>query len=96
MDAAIEYEQDIGQAMAVLEEISAELQEEYPEVINEGPKVLGVQELAASSVNIRVIAMVEAPKMWHMERVMKRKIKDRFDQEGIGIPYDHLTVVNKE
>mgnify|MGYP006272621927 FL=1 len=96
VDAAIEYEQDIGQAMAVLEEISAELQEEYPEVINEGPKVLGVQELAASSVNIRVIAMVEAPKMWHMERVMKRKIKDRFDQEGIGIPYDHLTVVNKE
>ena len=96
VDAAIEYEQDIGQAMSVLEEISQELKEEYPEVINEGPKVLGVQELAASSVNIRVIAMVEAPKMWHMERVMKRKIKDRFDEAGIGIPYDHLTVVNKE
>ena len=96
VDAAIEYEQDIGQAIAVLEDISKELQEEYPDVINEGPKVLGVQELAASSVNIRVIAMVEAPKMWHMERVMQRKIKDRFDEEDIGIPYDHLTIVNKE
>ncbi|MBM7557506.1 mechanosensitive ion channel family protein [Halanaerobacter jeridensis] len=96
VDAAIEYEQDIGQAIDVLEDISDELKETYPEVINEGPKVLGVQDLAASSVNIRVIAMVEAPKMWQMERVMKQKIKERFDEEGIGIPYDHLTIVNKE
>ena len=96
IDAAIEYEQDIQEATAVLEDIGQELKEEFPQVIKEGPKVLGVQDLAASSVNIRMIAMVDAKKMWHMERVMKQKVKERFDKEGIGIPYNHLTVVNKE
>ena len=96
VDAAIEYEQDIQEAVDVLEDISAEIAEEYSDIINEGPKILGVQDLAASSVNIRVVAMVEAREMWMMERVMKRKIKDRFDEEGIGIPYNHMTIVDKE
>ena len=96
IDAAIEYEQDIQQAIDVLEDISNEVKEEYSDIVNEGPRVLGVQELAASSVNIRVVAMVEAKEVWQMERVMKQKVKERFDQEGIGIPYDHLTIVNKE
>ncbi|MBM7624542.1 mechanosensitive ion channel family protein [Sporohalobacter salinus] len=95
VDAAIEYEQDIGQAITVLEDLCQEVKLEYSEIISEGPKVLGVQELAASSVNIRVIAMVEAEEAWQLERVMKQKIKERFDEESIGIPYNHLTLVEK-
>ncbi|ADL13473.1 mechanosensitive ion channel family protein [Acetohalobium arabaticum] len=95
VDAAIEYEQNIGQAVTVLEDLCQEIKTNYNEIINEGPEVLGVQELAASSVKIRVVAMVEAEESWQFERVMKRKIKDRFDEESISIPYNHLTLVEK-
>ena len=95
VDAPIEYEQDISEATAVLEELCQEINEEYANIIEEGPKVLGVQDLAASSVNIRVIAMVEAMESWQLGRVLKQRIKERFDQEDIGIPYNHLTIVNK-
>ena len=95
VDAPIEYEQDISEATAVLEELCQEINEEYANIIEEGPKVLGVQDLAASSVNIRVIAMVEAMESWQLGRILKQRIKEKFDQEDIGIPYNHLTIVNK-
>lgn len=95
VDAPIEYEQDISEATVVLEELCEEINKEYTNIIEEGPKVLGVQELAASSVNIRVIAMVEAMESWQLGRILKQRIKEKFDQEDIGIPYNHLTIVNK-
>ncbi|MGM0470658.1 MAG: mechanosensitive ion channel family protein [Bacillota bacterium] len=96
VDAAIDYDQDIQEATAVLENLCEEIKEEYSDIINDGPKVLGVQELAASSVNIRIVAMAEAMESWQMQRTIKQKVKERFDEVGIDIPYNHLTVVDKE
>ncbi|MCK8826852.1 mechanosensitive ion channel family protein [Natroniella acetigena] len=95
VNAPIDYEQSIQEAISVLEELASELKNEYQE-IKEGPTVQGVQELADSSVQIRVIAMVEPMESWQIGRVMKQRIKERFDQVGITIPYQHLTVVNKD
>jgi small conductance mechanosensitive channel len=95
VDAPIEYEQNIAEAKQVLEELCSELNEEYQDVIAEEAKVLGVQDLAASSVNIRIVAMVEAMDSWQMGRVFRQRVKEKLDQNEIGIPYDHLTIVNK-
>lgn len=95
VDAPIEYEQEIAAATEVLEEVCHEVSEEYTDIIAEGPHVLGVQDLAASSVNIRVIAMVEAMESWRLGRILKQRIKEKFDEKDIGIPYNHLTIVNK-
>ncbi|WP_408955320.1 mechanosensitive ion channel family protein [Natroniella sp. ANB-PHB2] len=95
VNAPIDYEQSIQEAITVLEELASELQNEYQE-IKEGPTVQGVEELGDSSIQIRVIAMVEPMDSWQIGRVMKQRIKERFDQVGIAIPYQHLTIVNKE
>ncbi|GAB6099646.1 mechanosensitive ion channel family protein [Halanaerocella petrolearia] len=95
VDAAINYEQDIQEAINVLDKLCQEIKDEYAEVIKEGPTVLGVQELASSSVNLRIVAMVDPFQVWQMERVIKQRIKERFDQLEIDIPYDHLTIVEK-
>jgi len=95
VDAAIDYDQNIKEAISVLEDLCAELKEEYSDILTEGPQVLGVQELAGSSVNIRIIAMVEAMETWKMNRIIRQRIKERFDEEGIDIPYDHLAIIKK-
>lgn len=95
IDAAIDYDQNIQEATEVLEDLCSEIAEEHSDIIQEGPKVVGVQELAASSVNIRIITMVEAMELWRLNRVIRQRIKERFDQAGIDIPYEHLTVTNK-
>ncbi|WP_027339662.1 mechanosensitive ion channel family protein [Halonatronum saccharophilum] len=95
VDAAIDYNQNIQEAIDVLKGLAQEVKEEYS-VIKEGPTVQGVQDLADSSVNIRVVAMVEPMDSWQIGRVLRQKIKERFDQVGISIPYNHMVIVNKE
>ncbi|TDX51791.1 mechanosensitive ion channel family protein [Orenia marismortui] len=95
VDAPIDYGQDISEVINILKELSKELKAEYS-VIKEGPTVQGVQELAGSSVNIRIIAMVEPMESWQMGRIMRQRIKERFDEKGIDIPYNHLVLINKE
>ncbi|MCK8816639.1 mechanosensitive ion channel family protein [Natroniella sulfidigena] len=95
VNAPIDYDQSIEEAIDVLEQLSSELKEEYQQ-IKEGPTVQGVDKLGDSSVEIRVIAMVDPMDSWQIGRVIKQRIKERFDQVGIAIPYQHLTIVNKE
>jgi len=95
IDAPIDYDQDIKEAIEILKELSNELKDEYP-VIYEGPTVQGVQELAGSSVNIRLVAMVEPLESWQIARIIRQRVKERFDEKGIDIPYNHMVIVNKQ
>ncbi|OCL28460.1 mechanosensitive ion channel protein MscS [Orenia metallireducens] len=94
IDAPIDYNQNIKEAINILTELSTELKEEYPQ-IKEGPTVQGVQELAGSSINIRLVAMAEPMESWQIARVIRQKIKERFDEKGIEIPYNHMVIINK-
>ncbi len=79
-----------------MEELCADLAAEYHNILVEGPKILGVQELASSSVKIRIVAMADSEQSWQLRRVFNQKIKETFDHKGISIPYDHLIVVDKD
>jgi small-conductance mechanosensitive channel len=43
-------------------------------------------------VTIRVMAKTLPLKQWDVARELRRRIKTRFDREGIEIPYPHQTV----
>jgi len=96
VDVPIDYAQNIDEAIIVLEKLCQQIKVEYDEVIQSGPEVLGVEELADSSVNLRVIAMTEPMESWQIARVLKRRVKETFDKQQISIPYNHITLVNKD
>jgi small-conductance mechanosensitive channel len=54
--------------------------------------VLGVDQLADSAVVLRAVVKVDADQRWNVRREALRRVKNRFDAEGIEIPYPHLTV----
>jgi small conductance mechanosensitive channel len=95
IDAPIDYDQNIKEAIDILKELANELKEEFPQ-IKEGPTVQGVQELAGSSVNIRLVAMAEPMESWQIARIIRQRVKERFDEKGIEIPYNHMVIVNKQ
>ncbi|AGB42485.1 small-conductance mechanosensitive channel [Halobacteroides halobius DSM 5150] len=95
VDVAIDYQQNIQEAITILDELCQEVKEEHTNIIKDGPTVLGVQELAASSVNLRITAMVDPFQIWEMERIIKQQVKEHFDEREIEIPYKHLTIVKK-
>lgn len=85
-DVRIAYETDIDMAFAVLEETFADMRASMP-AIEEGPDVLGVQELSDSGVIVRVVARSAPMAQWSLEREMRKRIKLAFDESGIEIPY---------
>jgi small conductance mechanosensitive channel len=94
IDVGISYDEDVDQVLTVLEELMREYAEIDTDVV-EGPTVLGVTDLADSSVEIRIIAQTVPMTQWKVERDMRRMIKKKFDELGIEIPFPHRVVYTR-
>ena len=91
IDFGIAYKEDIQKTIDVLREQLPKFRENFPEIIEE-PNVLGVIELADSSVNLRVIIKTETEKQYAVERAFRQRIKEILDENGIEIPFPQVVV----
>ena len=94
LDIGIAYEADLDKAISVLERVGQDAFDQYEEIL-QMPQILGVQELADSSVVIRMTAEVEPLKQWYIQRELRRLIKLDFDRENVEIPYSKMVVYQK-
>lgn len=94
LDLGVAYREDVDRVLAVIREECGKLwrDEEWSEIILEEPEVPGVQALADSAVVLRVIFKTLPLKQWDVAREYRRRIKRRFDDEGIEIPFPHTTI----
>lgn len=94
VDVGVAYRTDVDRALevlgAVLEEMGSD--EQWGPLFIEPPQVLGVDQLADSAVVLRAVVKVTADERWNVRREALRRVKNRFDAEGIEIPFPHLTV----
>lgn len=86
--AGIAYEDDIDQAMAVLEGLI----KKEARIMQDPAPVLAVGELADSSVNIIMRLWVKSSDYWGVRWDMTKVMKQTFDKEGISIPYPQQVV----
>ena len=84
----IGYEDDIDKAKKILEEIVAADER----VLKDPATTIALSELADSSVNFVVRPWVNAGDYWNVYFDLTEKVKKRFDQEGISIPYPQRDV----
>jgi small conductance mechanosensitive channel len=98
LDVGIAYKADVDRALSVMKDELESManSEEFKGSIVEPPEVLGVQDLADSAVIIRARLRVLADQRWTVLREARRRIKIRFDKEGIEIPFPHMTVYQGE
>jgi moderate conductance mechanosensitive channel len=94
LDVDVAYATDIGHATAVIGRVASGIAEEmeWRSMFVEPPEVWGVQELGDSSIVIRLVMKVIPAQQWVVEREMRRRIKEAFDEEGIEIPFPQRTV----
>jgi small conductance mechanosensitive channel len=94
LDVGVGYPEKVDSVIEVLRGVASEFatDQAWMPHLTEGPDVLGVQELADSAVNIRIIVRTRPGKQWDVKRELRRRIKNRFDQEGIEIPFPQRTV----
>jgi small conductance mechanosensitive channel len=94
IDVGVSYDTDIDFALEILEDELARLASdpEWSERIKGPAEVLGVNELDGSAVIIRGRLTTVAEERWSVRREALRRLKKRFDAEGIVIPFPQLTI----
>jgi small conductance mechanosensitive channel len=95
VDIGISYDDNIDKAIEVIQGVCDKVKEENENIV-EGPNVLGVQNLGASDVVLRVIAKTKNMEQWDIERQLRKAIKEALDHNGIEIPFPHQVYIEKQ
>lgn len=96
MEIGIGYDDDMDQAMSVINEVLTADER----VLEEPEPLIAIGGLGDSAVVIRVRPWTETPNVWPLRYDLTKRIKERFDEEGISFPYPqqdvHLFQENEE
>lgn len=93
-DVGVAYKEDTDKVSQVLRDIGAEMQadEEFKDSILEPLEVLGVDKFDDSAVVVKARIKTQPIRQWAVGREMNRRIKKRFDELGIEIPFPHMSL----
>lgn len=93
-EITISYGSDIDRATRILMELARDLRRDpaYAALIIEEPAMLGVDKLGDHGVLIKFYIATRPLQQWTVKRELLRRIKLRFDEEGIVIPYPQLSL----
>ncbi|MDN5347935.1 MAG: moderate conductance mechanosensitive channel [Clostridia bacterium] len=94
IDVEVAYKENVDKVMDVLRDIGKEISEDpyFGPMIKEPLEVLGVDNFGSSGVVIKVMITTLPLKQWQVGRELRRRIKNRFDELGIEIPFPHVSL----
>lgn len=98
LEIGVSYNENVDKVMNVLQELGAEIKEdkEFGSLIIGDLEMLGVDKFAESAIVIKFLIKTWPLKQWIVKREFLRRIKNRFDELGIEIPFPHLTVYHRQ
>ena len=95
LNIEVSYETDLRFAEGVIQRVANEMWQD-PEwggdELMESPEVAGVQNLGADGIAIRLSVKTSPAMQWAVERELRLRIKEAFDEAGIEIPFPQRTI----
>jgi moderate conductance mechanosensitive channel len=93
-DVGVAYRENVDEVIKVLKQIDAELRADpdFKDDILQPIEVLGLDKFADSALIIRARTTTKPIKQWRVGREFNRRLKMKFDELGIEIPFPHLTL----
>jgi small conductance mechanosensitive channel len=97
LDVEISAREDVARVRRVIGEVLHDLWEddEFDGVIIEEPEIWGIQAITPDAITFRVTLKTAPMEQWRVARVLRERIKARFDHEGIQAPYPTSYVMNR-
>ncbi len=94
IEAGVAYRENVDEVMEALKTLGAEMKADptYGPLILEPLEMLGVDAFGDSAVTIKCRFKTLPLKQWTVMREFNRRMKNRFDELGIEIPFPHQTV----
>jgi small conductance mechanosensitive channel len=91
VDFSIDYGEDLRKVEKVFEENKAAIKERIPELKKE-PEYLGVNNLGASSVDLRFTGTCSEANRFIVQRALLRELYLVFGENGIYVPFNQLVL----
>jgi moderate conductance mechanosensitive channel len=96
VDVGVAYEENTDDICGIMEAVAQEMREDA----NWGHKLLeyimfGVHELGDSGVEIRILLKTRAGEQWGVAREYRRRVKLKFDELGVEIPWPQRVISYK-
>jgi small-conductance mechanosensitive channel len=94
MEIGVAYREDIDSVIAVIETLGAEIRADpaFADRILEDIQVQGLDRFDDSAVIIRARIKTKPLQQWGVRRAFNLRMKRRFDELGIEIPFPHQTI----
>ena len=89
---SISYRANVDQALAFLAEEIEALNGDFPGHMVDNARILGLEELSTDGVTIRALIKTKPLAQWELRRALNRRIKMRFDREGIDFATRRLSM----
>lgn len=93
-DIGVAYREDVDHVIEVIKEVDADLRNDpdFRDLILEPIEILGLDQFADSAVVIKARTTTKPIKQWGVGREFNRRLKKRFDELDIEIPFPHVTL----
>jgi small-conductance mechanosensitive channel len=93
-DIGVAYRENVDEVMDVIREIDEGLRQDpdFGSDILEPIEILGVDSFADSAVIVKARTKTKPIKQWRVAREFNRRMKHRFDELNIEIPFPHVTL----
>ena len=93
-EIGVAYREDVDEVIDVIKEVDIELRKDpgFKEDILEPIEILGLDEFADSALVIKARTKTKPLKQWRIKREFNKRLKKRFDQLDIEIPFPHRTL----
>ena len=79
------YKTDLDSTYATLEKVGHQLHADYSDIVLEPTQIDGIESLEKSLILIRTITKVKPGKHLYIQRLLRKKLKDAFDQLNIEL-----------
>ncbi|MBF0254696.1 MAG: mechanosensitive ion channel family protein [Candidatus Omnitrophica bacterium] len=93
-DIGVAYRENVDDVIEVVKQVDAELRKDPvfgPDIL-EPIEILGLDKFGDSSVIIKARTKTKPIKQWAVGREFNRRLKKRFDEKDIEIPFPHVTI----
>jgi small conductance mechanosensitive channel len=93
-DIGVAYREDTDEVIEVLKEIDEELRNDsdFKEDILEPLEIFGLNKFDDSAIIVRARIKTKPIKQWRIGREFNRRLKKKFDEKDIEIPFPHRTI----
>ena len=90
----VAYKEDISHVYEVIDSICEELRNDpnFGKNLTSTPSAMRVSDLGDHGVEICIRGFTKPGEQWGLTGELRKRIKNRFDQEGIEIPWPHTKV----